>query len=244
MLYITSTKDPYSKFWPSYKVICQRCHFFTFALRGRTFNLRHTNPITMGRNMYKVWNSTRTLKKSLVASSLKELRTKGSEKLGYDEPMTVVLEEDGTIVEDEDYFELLEANTTFILLTDGETWKPVWETASGEDTVDHSIASETPRIEQLASILRAKPSMLVTFNKQDLQEIVDTNTSHLTSLLGGKHNMSKTTSIQDACQLNLLRRTVGGWRMNGWDWFIWWRSPHKGRIEEMGRGLLGQRGQN
>ena len=41
--------------------------------------------------------------------------------------------------------------------------------ASGEDTVDHSIASETPRIEQLASILRAKPSMLVTFNKQDLQ---------------------------------------------------------------------------
>ena len=87
----------------------------------------------------------------------------------------------------------------FTLLTDGETWKPVWETAaSGVDTVDHSIASDTPRIEQLASILRAKPSMLVTFNKQDLQEIVDTNTSHLTSLLGGKR--SKTTSIQDACQ--------------------------------------------
>ena len=135
----------------------------------------------MGKNMYKVWNSTRTQKKSLVASSLKELRA------GYSEPMTVVLEEDGTVIEDEDCFELLEANTMFTLLTDGETWKPVWETAaSGVDTVDHSIASDTPRIKQPASILRAKPSMLVTFNKQDLQEIVDTNTSHLTSLLGGK----------------------------------------------------------
>ena len=159
----------------------------------------HNNPVTMGKNMYKVWNSTRTQKKSLVASSLKELLAKGSEKLGYSEPMTVVLEEDGTVIEDEDCFELLEANTMFTLLTDGETWKPLWETAaSGVDTVDHSIASDTPRIEQLASILRAKPSMLVTLNKQDLQEIVDTNTSHLTSLLGGKP--SKTTSIQDACQ--------------------------------------------
>ena len=67
----------------------------------------------------------------------------GSEKLGYDEPMTVVLEGDGTIVEDEDYFELLEANTTFILLTDGETWKPVWET--GEKVGEIGKRGKQPR---------------------------------------------------------------------------------------------------
>ena len=34
---------------------------------------------TMGAKMYKVWNSTRMVKKSLVASSLRELQRKGEE---------------------------------------------------------------------------------------------------------------------------------------------------------------------
>jgi len=54
----------------------------------------------------------------------------GCEKLSYEGAVSVVLEEDGTVVEDEDYFALLERNTTFILLTDGEKWKPVWETGA------------------------------------------------------------------------------------------------------------------
>lgn len=40
------------------------------------------------------------------------------------DPVTVVLEGDGTIVEDQAYFLCLPANTKFMLLHDKETWAP------------------------------------------------------------------------------------------------------------------------
>ena len=38
--------------------------------------------------------------------------------------MNVVLEEDGTEVDEEDYFTFLPFNTTVMILRHGETWKP------------------------------------------------------------------------------------------------------------------------
>ena len=49
----------------------------------------------------------------------------GKSKLAIDEVGAVVLEEDGTEVDDEDYFQLLKPNTTFILLRPHEVWRPV-----------------------------------------------------------------------------------------------------------------------
>ena len=52
----------------------------------------------------------------------------GKEKLRYgNEEVRVVLESDGTEVDDEEYFQFLEAQTTFIFLTqdDGE-WMPAY----------------------------------------------------------------------------------------------------------------------
>lgn len=40
------------------------------------------------------------------------------------DPVTVVLEGDGTIVEDQAYFLCLPFNTMFMLLHDKETWAP------------------------------------------------------------------------------------------------------------------------
>lgn len=51
----------------------------------------------------------------------------GGESLGFSSsgPVTVVLEDDGTIVEDEAYFWCLPSNTKFMLLHEKETWSPV-----------------------------------------------------------------------------------------------------------------------
>lgn len=51
----------------------------------------------------------------------------GREFLGFSpsEPVTVVLEDDGTIVEDQSYFLCLPLNTKFMLLHEKETWSPV-----------------------------------------------------------------------------------------------------------------------
>ena len=66
----------------------------------------------------------------MIASSLLELKLKGSEKLGYDSSenvsaLRIVLESDGTEVEDDGYFQTAEKDTIFILLKSNETWLPL-----------------------------------------------------------------------------------------------------------------------
>uniref|UniRef100_A0A7N4PBG1 DNA fragmentation factor subunit alpha n=1 Tax=Sarcophilus harrisii TaxID=9305 RepID=A0A7N4PBG1_SARHA len=60
-----------------------------------------------------------------AASSLEELKSKARDILAIDkslEPITLVLAEDGTIVDDEDYFLCLPDNTKFVALACNETW--------------------------------------------------------------------------------------------------------------------------
>uniref|UniRef100_A0A131YMC4 DNAation factor, 45 kD, alpha subunit n=1 Tax=Rhipicephalus appendiculatus TaxID=34631 RepID=A0A131YMC4_RHIAP len=75
---------------------------------------------------HKVWSCDRQTRKCVVASSLDELRTKGAAKLGYNNPfdLKVVLEEDGTEVEDENYFQRAERDTVFLMLQPNEKWLP------------------------------------------------------------------------------------------------------------------------
>lgn len=75
---------------------------------------------------YEVWSCDRQTRKAVVASSLMELRERGGEKLGYSlkPPLRVVLESDGTEVEDENYFQTVEKDTVFLLLAPSENWLP------------------------------------------------------------------------------------------------------------------------
>ena len=54
-----------------------------------------------GRRPVKVWNSGRTIRKALVVSTYEEFQRKGREKLGLssEEPISIVLEGDGTQVQ-------------------------------------------------------------------------------------------------------------------------------------------------
>lgn len=79
---------------------------------------------------YKVWSCDRQTRKSVIASSLLELKLHGAEKLSFDEStaiseIKVVLEADGTEVEDDGYFQTAEKDTIFILLKPNENWLPL-----------------------------------------------------------------------------------------------------------------------
>ncbi|XP_076357794.1 uncharacterized protein LOC143250731 isoform X1 [Tachypleus tridentatus] len=75
---------------------------------------------------YKVWSCNRDVRKSVMAASLSDIRVKGGEKLGYSNPseLKVVLESDGTEVEDDTYFKTVDKDTIFILLRPTERWFP------------------------------------------------------------------------------------------------------------------------
>ena len=78
------------------------------------------------RRPFKVLDRMRTTKKGLMAGTLEELIRSGKEKLSYipEQEVVVVLEEDGTEVDEDDYFQTLEDNTELILLHRGDRWSP------------------------------------------------------------------------------------------------------------------------
>ncbi|XP_057669000.1 uncharacterized protein LOC130901550 isoform X3 [Diorhabda carinulata] len=96
-----------------------------------------------GKRPFKLWDGRRNVRKGLVVGSLEELILRGRDKLGLSigEPVRLVLESDGTQVEDAEYFRTLPANTILLLLRPGERWLP-----AGVDVIRAVAISAIPKI--------------------------------------------------------------------------------------------------
>ncbi|XP_062985878.1 lipid transferase CIDEA [Elgaria multicarinata webbii] len=74
---------------------------------------------------FRVCNHDRSSRRGVVASSLQEFMAKTLDALMITAGLiTLVLEEDGTVVDTEDFFQSLGSNTRFMLLERGQKWKP------------------------------------------------------------------------------------------------------------------------
>lgn len=75
---------------------------------------------------FKITDLSRETKKGIVAESLEELTSKVRDKLNIEniENVRVVLETDGTEIDDEEYFATLDTNTSLMILQEGENWMP------------------------------------------------------------------------------------------------------------------------
>ena len=84
-----------------------------------------------------------------MASSLEDFTISSKRKLAYsgDREVSVVLEEDGTEVDDNDYFQTLEPNTCLMLLYAGERWSPF--SVASDDVTDHGDLEESGRLQAL-----------------------------------------------------------------------------------------------
>ncbi|XP_037357837.1 cell death activator CIDE-B [Talpa occidentalis] len=71
---------------------------------------------------FRVCDHKRTTRKGLTAATYQELLDKASETLALRGVPTLVLEEDGTTVESEDFFQLLEDDTCLMVLEFGQSW--------------------------------------------------------------------------------------------------------------------------
>ncbi|XP_045913582.1 DNA fragmentation factor subunit alpha [Micropterus dolomieu] len=164
----------------------------------------------------KVCNFTRQMSHGLVVPSLQELKVRGCEILGFSpsDPVTVVLEDDGTIVEDQAYFLCLPSNTKFMLLHEKETWSPVRRVDGGTawmardsviletDTVDSSSAA-APWWD-LAQQLKQDLASIILMSEADLQTLVDAPCPELASALGFQEK--KAENLQQTLQRVLDRR--------------------------------------
>ncbi|KAG8571288.1 hypothetical protein GDO81_011584 [Engystomops pustulosus] len=80
-------------------------------------------PLPPPQRPFRVSNCDRSKRKGLVAGTLKELLEKALEALYITSSVvTLVLEDDGTVVDTEEFFQSLEDNTQFILLQGQQKW--------------------------------------------------------------------------------------------------------------------------
>ncbi|TRY66461.1 hypothetical protein DNTS_005358 [Danionella cerebrum] len=172
----------------------------------------------------RVCNSSRQRCYGLAVSSLDELKIKGAEALGINPgaSISLLLEEDGTIVEDQAYFRCLPANTKFMLLQENDIWMHSQQTmvhsnresagleVDRKDCVDgveswHGLAEELRK--NLASIILMSEAdlqvwfTLVVLQKQNKCKI---NFSDLASALD--FSEQKTQVLQDTLQRTLDSR--------------------------------------
>lgn len=164
----------------------------------------------------KVCNINRHKYYGLAVTSLDQLKIKGGKALGFSPSgsVTVVLEDDGTIVEDEAYFLCLPANTKFMLLRADEIWMHSHQVDGGTaqscrnstdvavDGKDDVDGFESWR--SLAEQLRQDLASIILMSEADLQSLIDVPCSDLAAALD--FSQQKTQILQDTLQSMLDRK--------------------------------------
>ncbi|XP_010626406.1 DNA fragmentation factor subunit alpha isoform X2 [Fukomys damarensis] len=124
----------------------------------------------------------------VAASSLEELRNKACDILTIDKsltPVTLVLAEDGTIVDDDDYFLCLPSNTKFVALTSNEQWRysnsdggTAWISQESFE-VDETDSGEGVKWKNVARQLKEDLSSIILLSEEELQVLIDVPSSDL-----------------------------------------------------------------
>uniref|UniRef100_A0A2I3HH14 DNA fragmentation factor subunit alpha n=1 Tax=Nomascus leucogenys TaxID=61853 RepID=A0A2I3HH14_NOMLE len=122
------------------------------------------------------------------ASCLEDLRSKACDILAIDKsltPVTLVLAEDGTIVDDDDYFLCLPSNTKFVVLANNEKWAynnsdggTAWISQESFD-VDETDSGAGLKWKNVARQLKEDLSSIILLSEEDLQMLVDAPCSDL-----------------------------------------------------------------
>ncbi|KFR00151.1 DNA fragmentation factor subunit alpha, partial [Opisthocomus hoazin] len=122
------------------------------------------------------------------------------------EPITLVLAEDGTIVDDEDYFLCLPPNTKFVVLASNEKWSSRSldsGTAQLSESADE-VDSAAEKWRQLARQLKDDLSNIILMSEEDLQVLIDVPRADLAEELA--QSETKIQVLQDTLQQVLDRR--------------------------------------
>lgn len=134
----------------------------------------------------RVWSQDRRKRHGVVAGSYDEAIQKGAAKLGLPDPteVTIVLEEDGTVVDD-DYWETIAPDTKLVLLAGGEKWRPSPLSVPSNllvvsDETDGAV-NEEQKAKSLLNAIQENPASVALLSLSDLEIIKDARISTGTS---------------------------------------------------------------
>ncbi|XP_050538748.1 DNA fragmentation factor subunit beta isoform X2 [Daktulosphaira vitifoliae] len=95
---------------------------------------------------YKISNSTRDKKFGIACYSFEDLRIKGCQKLKINNKKVTILLQDGTIIDDEEYFQTLPNQTLFIFRLNGENYM------TGADIIYNALKTVDVNLLKISSV--------------------------------------------------------------------------------------------
>lgn len=126
---------------------------------------------------YKITDSKRERKVGVVAKSLEDIKSKAKIKLSnVSDKISIVLESDGTEIDEEDYFSTIDKNTTLMVLFDDEKWSQVQQTVDAVDGVGHPLA-------QLLSMLQQDIGQVSLLGGHELELLSDMDPDNLLDII-------------------------------------------------------------
>lgn len=149
---------------------------------------------------YKICDLNRDKKKGVVASSLEDLLTKVPEKLGLpSENLTVVLECDGTEVDDEEYFSTLDPDTSLMILHGNEKWSPNMPKCQVSlDQTDDIALGDKEQVANLVGRLQHNLCHISLLGGQDLELLSDMDPDSLADIVTDRDNRIILEHIKEA----------------------------------------------
>lgn len=141
-----------------------------------------------------------------MASSLEEFTLTARRKLDYPAgiEVLVVLEEDGTEVDDDDYFQTLEPNTTLMLLHAGDRWSPLGVAGGHGDVTDHGDGPH--RLQGLLSRIVSDPGSISLLTEADMELLSDMDIPTLT-VTHSRYDRQFLSKIQEAAVKHLAEKS-------------------------------------
>ncbi|XP_076061261.1 uncharacterized protein LOC143036985 isoform X2 [Oratosquilla oratoria] len=129
----------------------------------------------------RVWSWDRKTKQGIVAESFEELLSKGAKKLKLRDSnnLRVVLEEDGTLI-DEKYWETLKPDSRVIFLALDQEWQPEAVRIPKlklKDTVDGPGSTEAETAQSLLTAIKENPTCIALLSLADLEIVKDADVS-------------------------------------------------------------------
>ena len=152
-----------------------------------------------------IWNSKREKKITMTVSTFQELVEKGIQKLDLKgKKITVVLEEDGTEVDEDDYFSFLPDDTSFMFLEESVKWTSAFNNITNDT---NSVGFESGVLKKDFSHLteiHTNLTNIAILSDDQLQEIVELDPKQLAGYF--KKNVRFASSFQNGCQRHLDHR--------------------------------------
>ncbi|KAM4689321.1 lipid transferase CIDEA [Discoglossus pictus] len=166
---------------------------------------------------FRVSTSDRSRRKGVVAGTLKELIDKAIETLFIASSLvSVVLEEDGTVVDTEEFFQSLEDNTQFLLLEKGQKWTQEKHATYSAAQIKKGIANVTLELYKLhpkdfIGCLNVKATFYEMYSVScDIQ------------CLGAKHVLRKFLKV-----LSYLAQLTGHFLLYSGSYMMQWSEGHE-----------------